>query len=196
MSEQHWQPVVSFGSREGTEAFRHADTRAGRLGLQALRFRSGSGDCALVVPFGEFCGGEPTETARSLEPSFERVVARSDGLVFLSQPSAIAALDGLLAAVVGQGPTRALPRWLALPASWGWGAGAEAGDNPQVGPSAGRLELQTGPGPADDFAVHPLSRATAAQQLRLAGSLRKIPEGPDNLQQREEWFRERSGRKG
>jgi hypothetical protein len=53
--------------------------------------------------------------------------------------------------------------------------------------------LRGGGGQPYALELHALARPSVAQQLRQASPAGKIPEGPDNLRRRADWFGRKSG---
>lgn len=190
-----WAREPSFLIPSNDESFRFVYELATRLKLPTLRFRRGDTGYALLVPFQRFCETSKSEVSWSLVPEFRQTVAEDDRVLFVSTPSLLETMEPLLALLQQDFPDTPTPKWIAVPIDEKSKPSGLSSDlyNDDV-PVVGRLVLERRTGECYAFELR-RPRSNFAPQTLPSGPHRKIPEGPNNLRRRENWFRGKIGKR-
>lgn len=168
-----WKRVTAWGDGGGDASLREIDEILRRAQAHSARFAADAGNTAVLARFDDVCGG-PSEGLSCTIRSESGGPHAAEWLLFASSSTGVTELlDSLHEMTTDMGP----PHWLVLP--------VDSGAAP--GRPAGRFEVSAGAGrPSTVLELRSLRQPSAAERLRAGAA--KLPEPPDNLRRRGEWF--------
>ena len=191
-----WETTESFSHLDASKAFHAVYGLVNSMALPASCYQAEDEHLALLVTYGALCRVGSDRVTVQEAADCRHLFDASDGLLFISTPQALIGLGTLIATIIDDSAQVARPKWLATSLDYHEEVQTALAElNQQDLLVAGTLSLTDEEGRPCRFGLRLLDPITVNAQLRAAGPIRNIPEGPGNLQRREAWFQGRVGKK-